>query len=466
MSWGFQEKIEGVLPRELPDLRRGPNQNVLTLSPQGLFSKKGPVEFKRLRIVGDMESCSTSILCRHLMESIIGTWAYPSSHREIMYYNGNREINFKAISKTLGLEVKEAELGEGEDEAGADLNFLRHALLASLAGFLLDSGMQRVQIDHESDVCFARPKQEKEDTNKLGMLGQESDSSVLWDVVAFDNLVFSQPSPDNTSPPTAFLDVSAFVYRRRAWVEPDEDDPDGAKDATAVLVTPGFPGRVAVKCHFFIPEGVDKAASTSPYLFTKADLNNRSRGYGLYLPDTVQHLARYWFLRAGARLQSPRHLAQVTAHAPRAYDDEGRAAERTEVVPMELLAQSFTHCPSLTRTSGTAVVEALVVLLRRAPFLQAVEVRRDAPEPGSRGSAADTTGCSARPQTSAAPVKRVFQTAASLLKAKKAKQGDGGAAAKQKGEVQAMESADREYSSNAALDFSDSDFSDSDDDLN
>ena len=417
-SWGFQEKNqeEGITPRHLVSLHRGPNQktSTITLAPS-LFTRTDPIEYKLLRITGDVEACSRSILCRYLMESF-GTWAYPSDAdpRLVCYFNGNRVISDnKTILKSLGLHV-EAAPGEATED------FARHALLASIVNHLLGpGGMERIQIEHESDLCFARDR---------------SDGSEFVDVVAIDNLT------PNDARDKAHINVSAFVYRRQVWKEPTNEE----EQRSAVLGPPGFTGPVVLKRRLYIPESAgDKIGS---HLFSPADLGSRARGLMLYLPDTMQRLCHYWLLRAGVRLRHPRHVAQVTERP--ALDDEGRVAERTEMLPAELFFSALVHYPSKTRTTGPELLDRLMVLLSQAPFVADVEVQ---PEPLQGGSQHGE--------------KLLFVSAASLLRAKKAK----GFAPDTKSGGMALAGGGREYAPSALKnDFNDSAsdaFSDSGDEL-
>lgn len=205
MSWGFEENDGGVIPREWVSLKRGPNQKILsiTLAPSTLYTRTDEVKYRILRLTGDMEPCSPSVLCRYLMESF-GTWAYSSAAdpRNVCLFNGNRDISskLKSLPKTLGLQVEPVDVtADGEVE-----DFARHALLASLVQHLLGpGGMERIQIEHESDLCFARAR---------------SESSEFLDVVAIDNLIISDARDK------AHLNVSAFVYRRQPWQEPTREE--------------------------------------------------------------------------------------------------------------------------------------------------------------------------------------------------------------------------------------------------
>lgn len=194
-----------MIPREWVSLKRGPNQKILsiTLAPSTLYTRTDEVNYRILRVTGDMESSSPSVLCRYLMESF-GTWAYSSAAdpRNVCYFNGNRDISskLKSLPKTLGLQVEPVDVtADGEVE-----DFARHALLASLVQHLLGpGGMERIQIEHESDLCFARAR---------------SEGSEFLDVVAIDNLIISDARDK------AHLNVSAFVYRRQPWQEPTREE--------------------------------------------------------------------------------------------------------------------------------------------------------------------------------------------------------------------------------------------------
>lgn len=161
----------------------------------------------------------------------------------------------------------------------------------------------------------------------------------------------------------------------------------------------------------------------------------------------MQRLVHYWLLRAGVRLKHPRHMAQITQR-PDKEADEGRVVERTEMLPAELFCSALVHYPSKTRTDGPATLDRIVALLSQAPFVAVVEVHPEPPQ-SDQGS------------------KRVFVSAASLLRVKKAK-GLAPAAGKSGGMAAAGDG--REYSAASALknDFNDSEsegFSDSGDEL-
>lgn len=371
-SWGFVEGRNTPPYSSISSKSKKINNSLvrIQLDQNSFFSAKKEQHLTILEITNkDVEHCSSWCLSRYLMRSQVGCWAYPLDRRRVIYYNGQRPLDFKAIRKHIGFTVVEQvtlpEDMHDQNRHVNDANHKYHFLLSSLANQIMNSGYSRMNIDHESDYCFGKES-----------LQNPSDVHVL----CIDNLVLQGNGE------SAFLRVTAYVFHKEIL-------------DLSIMPTP------SVTMYFdernldsiFIIQSVQKSSSSTPCpLLTPLDVANRTRGYQLYAPENHKQLTLYWYLRAGINISNTTELLTVREVHQAGNAGSSSFCPRDEIYPASLFARSFTPRASQTRLQAKEIMENLLSVLADARFVSNVRIHEVAEACSDRGGPKSTIFRTAR----------------------------------------------------------------------